>query len=492
MAQVIPGVYDVLQKTVKANGSVQTNVNFIVGSADSGPIDEVVIGGVNTILNTYLSGDICDFVRRAALNGATNFKCVRVLAGSPLEASCEIDASASGVGTLKAKYKGAYGNSISFQIEDGSIDSTKKFTFRYKTHTLGYIDNATDGESIVSLLEDHPVLKNWVTYTNTTETLPDNVDTWTSFANGTDGNTITNTEIVGTYNSATGARTGLQLAVTDTNWHNIATATLEGDDTVNAGLIAVCETRGQIGKGKAFCTHDSSDSVSTIKSSAVALKNSSYRHSYWTGWYKSSVDPDTYVSPVAGVMGIVSSVPVFESCGNLPLKDVVSFSNEYDRAQIEDLLGSLVNVATKSIDGGSANKTYHSLLNTTHTDITEIQEVGTLDYCAEKMVQVISNMASRPNKLRTARGVRLIDKLQATGNRVMSMFLRQETKWGPGIIDGGFVICDDTNNTSETAEAKQLIFEWAIRFINAAHYINNKITVTNGDLSTITIEETIV
>ncbi len=488
---IIPGVYDVLQRVGKASNAVNVNVNFVIGKADAGPDNEIVVGGLNTILSTFISGDICDFVRRAAMNGATNFKCVRVVGDSALEASKAINASGSPVGTLTAKYKGSYGNNLSFIIGDGSLSGTMKLTFRYKTHTLGYVDNVSSGVNLKNSLAEHPVLKSWVTYTNTTETLPDEVTSWTSFTSGSDGSAVTNTDIVGTYNSTTGARTGLQIAITDNDWHNIATASLEGDSTVNAAMKLVCDSRGQIGKGKAICTHEVDDTITEIKSAASTLKDASYRCCYWTGWYKSMVDPDTYVSPAAAVMGLISSVPVFESCGNLPLKDVVGVYNEYDKPQIEDLLSSLVNVVTKSIDSGSNVKTYHSLLNTTHSDITEIYECGVLDYCAERMRDVIDDYASRPNKLKTSRGHRLMDMLQAAGNRVMKSFLSQPNSWGQGIIDDGYVICDDTNNTSETAANKQLIFQWAVRPINAAHYIVNKITVTNGDLSSITIEETV-
>ena len=47
MGNVIPGVYDILQKTGVASTQVNVNVNFIVGESDAGPDNEIVVGGLN-------------------------------------------------------------------------------------------------------------------------------------------------------------------------------------------------------------------------------------------------------------------------------------------------------------------------------------------------------------------------------------------------------------------------------------------------------------
>jgi hypothetical protein len=491
MGYIIPGVYDIDQKVGSYSPNVTSNVNFLVGSAQWGPTNEVVSGGINTILRTFQDGDICNFVRRMVKNAGSDlsFRVVRVLGSGSAKSTLDVEASEATVGTFNAKYYGANGDNIYLKIETGSLDSTKKISVKYKTYVLGYVDNVEDGAGLKSALEDSPNLSDYVEYVNTTETLPENMD-WTALASGANGSSIANTDIVGTYDAGTGVRTGMQLAVTGLDWHNIATCTLEGDATINTGMKTVCNARGQVGKGKAFCTHEKTDTISTIKSAMSSLKDATYRVAYFAGWIYSDVDSD-YVSSVASMMGWVCSLPIFESCGNRKLQDATAVYNEYDRAQVEELIAAGANVVTKDIDSGSSIKSYHSQLLTSHTDVTEIQDVAVKDYANEKIRTMLEEFVSRPNKIRTSVGNRLIDKLQRHGNHIMNQLLSEPSVWGNGVIDDGFVICDDTNNTSETAAAKQLIFDWGIRFISAAHYIVNRITATSGDLSSITIEETI-
>ncbi len=489
MAKIRPHVEDVLTQGGTSVQNVNTNVNFVVGKSYRGPDEEIFVGSPETIYRRFGGGDLVNFIKRASLNGGQHFKVVRVVGSGAAKASLTVQNDTTDVGTFQAKDKGAYGNSLKVKIVAGGISSTITIWVEYKGYTLGAAENCSTGNDIQEKIADNSQLSNFIQYTPITQALPDNQD-YTSLATGSDGAEVTNTEIVGSYNSTTGARTGLQLSVVDNEWHNIATATLEGDATINAALHTVCKSRGDIGKGKAIVTCLGSAAISDIKTAVNALISSDFRLTFWAGWYKSIVDPDNYVSPVAAVMGIISKMPVFESCSNIKIEDAIEVKSKYDGDQIDELLGVKCNVVTNAVDDGLPGiKTHHSFLCTTDTRLTEVQHVSVLDYINQKMRSAILPYVSRPNRTKSGT-IRLRDVLMGIGTNIKYNVLNESTPWGPGVVDDMYVQCDDVNNPPEL-QSNTLLFDWGAKFIGAAHYIKNRITVTDGELFVSTLDEVI-
>jgi hypothetical protein len=469
--QIVPGLYTQrIAGKPRVTFDTVTDVNFIVGSADRGPIDEVTVGTMESIMRTFGDGELVQFVYRAYLNGAKKFKVVRVLGASPVKATKVFLATAVEVGTVTAKHYGAYGNDIDIQFKT-IVANTRTMYVYYKDSLVGIVSGLTDGDSIVAAIAAHPVLSEWVVYTKTTNALPDANDSPVALSTGSDGSAIVNTDVIGTYDADTGSRTGAQLAVVTDGWMNLASATLEGDAAINAALITICETRGV---GKCVLTNLEAATDTEIKSAADALTSANGRAAFWTGWYESYTAPDDYVSPVAALIGIYCRNDVIVSPGNNYINDALSVKKDYDYAQVEDFLLHKINVVAKG-EGDSDNHfihTYHSMNLTTDTSLTEIQITAVYDKINSDIKKNTLFAISKPNT------PVLRDMVQEALKLVKHSCLTQKTSWGDGIVKDMWVQCDDSNNPAADQDASILNFDWAIQPIGAAHYVINRSQVT--------------
>lgn len=474
--QIVPGLYDLrIQGRPRVSFDTVTDVSFIVGYSTRGPLNEVVVGTPETIMRTFGGGDLVQFVYRAYLNGAKKFKCVRILGASPVKATKAFLATATEVGTVTAKHYGAYGNDIDVQFKT-IVANTRTMYVYYKDELVGTVAGLTDGDSIIAKLAAHPVLSEWIVYTKTTNGLPDANENPVALLTGSDGSTIINTDVIGEYDADTGARTGAQLAVVTDGWMNLASATLEGDAAINAALITICETRGV---GKCVLTNLEAATDTEIKTAADALNSTNGRASFWTGWYESYSAPDDYVSPVAAIIGILCRNDLIVSPGNNYIYDAVALKKDYDYSQIEDFLGHKVNVVAKG-EGDSDNHyihTYHSMNLTTDTSLTEIQITAVYDKINSDIKKNTLFAVSKPNT------PLLRDMILEALKMVKHQCLTQKTSWGIGIVKDMWVQCDDQNNTDADQDAGILNFDWAIKPIGAAHYIQNRSQVTREGIN---------
>jgi len=476
MSQIVPGLYDLrIQGKPRVAFDTVTDVSFIVGKSTRGPLDTVVVGTPETILRMFGEGDLAEFVYRASLNGAKKFKCVRVLGASPAKGTHVVKAGETTVGTINAKYFGAYGNDISYQFKT-IVANTRTLYVKYKTQLIGTISGLTDGDDIANFIADHPVLSEWIEYVKTTDALPDADVAYVSLASGSDGAAITNTDVIGTYDADTGVRTGAQLALVTDGWMTLASATLEGDSSINAALITICETRGV---GKCVLTHLESATDTEIKAAADALNSTNGRASFWAGWYESYTKPDDYVSPVAAIVGIICKNEIIVSPGNNYIEDAIGVKKDFDYTQIEDFLLHKVNVVAKG-DGNNNNKfihTYHSMNLTTDTNLTEIQFTAVYDKINMDIKKNTLFAVSKPNT------PVLRDMVSEALKLVKHSCLTTKTSWGDGIVKDMWIQCDDQNNTDADQSAGILNFDWAIQPIGAAHYVQNRSQVTREGIN---------
>lgn len=454
-----------------------TDVNFIVGAADRGDVNEVFAGNAESIYRRYGAGDLVNFVHRANLNGANNFRVVRVLGASPIRASKAVTKSAAETGKLTAKDVGTYGNSLDFKLVS-HITGELVLYVRYKGTLLpnGIIGGIKDGDTLKSKLENHPVLSNWIYYAKTNNNLPDEVTSWTLLTSGSNGGTLANSDVIGSYDSTTGARTGLQLALTEQSWSNIAAASFEGDAAVNAALVTVCSGRG---RGRTIITHTEALSDAQIKTAADAIDAPDGCAAMYAGWYESYTQPGVFVSPVAALIGILSRNEVFESPSNQAIMDAVALKSEKDTAQIDDFLNHKVNVVARGFtrETGTHIKTFHSLSLTSDTDITEIQYRGVYDQIANELNSAVQFSVSKPNTSL------LRDMVQDAAELVKTRCMNSRSRWATSIVEDMWVQCNDQNNQEADKKAKRLFLDWAIKPIDAAHYINVRGTITSGGVN---------
>jgi hypothetical protein len=118
-ALVVPDLYVQIVPPPLAINGVPTNVLGIVGTANWGPVDvPTVIGTPSQFQQTFgavqnRANDLGTAVAIASLQGASNFRCVRVTDGTDTKASVEIQTTCI---DITAKYSGTLGNQITVTI----------------------------------------------------------------------------------------------------------------------------------------------------------------------------------------------------------------------------------------------------------------------------------------------------------------------------------------------------------------------------------------
>lgn len=149
-ALVIPDVYvQIMQPPLVING-LPTNVLGVVGTASWGPTNSpVIIGDLRAAVMAFGSPnnrkyDLVTGIWAAALQGANNFRAVRVTDGTDVAASAVVLTNCI---TFTAKYTGSLGNSIQVSTAPGSKANTQKVTVALPGYVPEVFDNIGAGLS---------------------------------------------------------------------------------------------------------------------------------------------------------------------------------------------------------------------------------------------------------------------------------------------------------------------------------------------------------
>jgi hypothetical protein len=120
-AQVVPGLTVTIVPPPIAINGVPTNVLGVVGTATWGPVNIATVVGTPSQQQQLFgpaqnrANDLGTAVSIAALQGASNFRCVRVTDGTDTAASASIGTSPAEI-TFTAKYTGTLGNQITVAL----------------------------------------------------------------------------------------------------------------------------------------------------------------------------------------------------------------------------------------------------------------------------------------------------------------------------------------------------------------------------------------
>ncbi|GAB3249190.1 hypothetical protein [Chitinimonas naiadis] len=144
-ALVVPDVYvQIVPPQVAYLNGLPTNVLGMVGTAQWGPVNSPTIVG-NMADYARLFGaiqnrkyDLGTAISAAVLQGANNFRAVRVTDGTDIAASISIQTTCL---TVTAKYTGTLGNAITIQIAAGSAANTWKAIVTFPGQTPEVFDN---------------------------------------------------------------------------------------------------------------------------------------------------------------------------------------------------------------------------------------------------------------------------------------------------------------------------------------------------------------
>lgn len=149
-ALVIPDVYvQIMQPPIVING-LPTNILGIVGTASWGPTNSpVILGDLRAAVLNFGSPnnrkyDLVTAIWAAALQGANNFRAIRVTDGTDVAASTVILTNCI---TFTAKYTGTLGNQLQVSIAPGSKATTQKVTIALPGYVPEVFDNLGAGLS---------------------------------------------------------------------------------------------------------------------------------------------------------------------------------------------------------------------------------------------------------------------------------------------------------------------------------------------------------
>jgi len=144
-ALIVPDLYvQIVPPSVTLLNGVATNILGIVGTATWGPTNAPTVIGTMADYSRQFGAiqarkyDMGTTVAAAVLQGANNFRCVRVTDGTDVAASILVQATCI---TFTSKYTGTLGNSATVSIAAGTAASTYKATVTMPNQTPEVFDN---------------------------------------------------------------------------------------------------------------------------------------------------------------------------------------------------------------------------------------------------------------------------------------------------------------------------------------------------------------
>ncbi len=144
----VPGLYVQIVAPQPALNGVPTNILGVVGTANWGPVNSpTIVSGPQDCSQQFgpvqaRKYDLGTAVYTASLQGAANFRVVRVTDGTDAAASITLG-TGTGI-TFTAKYTGSLGNSITVTVGTGSSSTSGTPTFKLTVNLPGQLSEVFD------------------------------------------------------------------------------------------------------------------------------------------------------------------------------------------------------------------------------------------------------------------------------------------------------------------------------------------------------------
>ncbi|AHI25472.1 phage tail protein [Komagataeibacter xylinus] len=352
----VPDLYvQVLRPQTLALNGVPSGRIGLVGTAAWGPVGApVIVGAMGDCLSAFgpkqaLASDIGTAVNIALLQGAADFRCVRVTDGTDTAATGTLD----GV-TLTALHTGSAGNAIAATVTQDSIITTN-YTLTITHAVLGSrtYRGATWGVLAAAVAADGTALVR-VTVPGTVPALAAGTVT---LAGGTDGGVPGTAAFVGTDGAA---RTGLYAL----RGQGCALGLLQGvSDSASwttQAAFGLSEGMYMIACGPA------GDTIANAAAMKAAAGVDSYAIKLMFGdwlWWDDDTNGDMLVSPQAFAAGILGGLSPEQSSLNRELSGVIGSQKAglvasgqaatYSMAELSALFGAGIDVICNPAPGGS-------------------------------------------------------------------------------------------------------------------------------------------
>jgi hypothetical protein len=395
-ALVVPGLYVVIQppSALLLNG-VPSNRIAAVGTATWGPVNQpVIVSSMQSYAQNFgaiqvRKYDMGTAVAAAVLQGASDFRCVRVTDGTDIAAVAYVGGTTPTVSScgmvLTARYTGSLGNSLTWQIAKGSTVNTFKVIIGIPGYNAEAFDNipgtgstfwtnavaAINAGNSPSRGPSQFVVAAIGTGANATAAPAVTTAPQATFTTGTDGTTtITAAVLVGSDSTATALGTGMyalrqqgcsigMLADADdsTQWTNqVAFGLSEG-----VYMMMVTPAGSPVQNG-------STGTVDLLTSAAISSYAGKVLHGDWIWWNDTVNQVTRLISPQGFAAGLYGNMSPQRSGLNKQLYGVVGtqktglpgsgIATAYSNAQLTALITAGADVIGAPAPGGN----YFSLL----------------------------------------------------------------------------------------------------------------------------------
>lgn len=476
-ALIVPDLYvQIVPPSVALLNGVPTNILGIVGTATWGPVNSPSIGGSMadySIIHGQIQArkyDMGTQVAAAVLQGAANFRFVRVTDGTDLAATVVVQTNCI---TLTAKYTGTTGNDLQATLSAGSQTSTSRITLALPGFQPEVFDNIpgtgnalwtnmaaaiNNGNGALRGKSDLVVATAGVGTTALTAAT-------VTLTGGTDGvATITSSVLLGV---DTTTRTGM-YSLRNTG-SSIALLADCDDSTSWTTQVAFGLSEGiyMIGVGPA------SDTISN----AVTVKSSAGIDSYafkllfgdWI-YFKDTVNSVTrLISPQGFVAGWLSNASPEQSSLNKQLQGIVATQRTiqnrvYSSAELQALGQAGIDVVTNPVPGGSYFGARFGHNTSSNAVINGDNYTRMTNYIAYTLN---AGMGKFVGKLQS---ISKVDPTRAGAKATVDAFLAAmkspQSGTGLGMIDDYSTICDLTNNTPDRIALGYMQMDCKVRYLS--------------------------
>lgn len=359
LIQVVPPTSNLI------NG-VPSNVLGVVGTASWGPLNSpAIVGGYADYAAKFghaqaVKYDMGTAVMAAAVNGANNFRCVRVSNGN--DAAASVAVQTTGV-TLTAFYTGSLGNKIKVTFSKGSVKNSTRVTISVPGQPPEIFDNITGAANarwvnIAAAINNGQSVtrgpSKWVTATAgaLTAAVTEATVTLTGGADGGGGATDAS-DLVG---SDTTPRTGMYaLRATGCSLFMLADA---DDDTTWTTQVAFALSEGAYAIMTGPAGDTIADHLTALDTAGVDSYGGKLLFGDWV-WFRDYVNDRTrLISPQPFAAGLLANLSPEQSGLNKQLHGVVgtqkSAANQvYSAAELQSLGLNGTDLIANPVPGGN-------------------------------------------------------------------------------------------------------------------------------------------
>lgn len=476
-ALVIPDVYVQIQQPPLVINGLPTNILGIVGTASWGPANSpVILGDLRAaVLNFGAPNarkyDLVTALWAAALQGANNFRAVRVTDGTDVAASIVVQTNCI---TFTAKYTGTLGNSIQVTIGTGSQATTSKVTVALPGYVPEVFDNIGAGlsgnalwvaiaDAINNGLSAARGASALIVATAGAGTTAPTLSTYT-LTGGTDGaTTITGSVLIG---QDTVPRKGM-YALRNTN-ASVALLADCDDSTTWSTQVAFGLSEGVY----MIMTGPAGDTISnavTVKGTAgIDSYAAKLLHGDWVYFNDSINGQVRLISPQGFAAGKLSNLSPEQSSLNKQLQGVVgtqkSYANQvYSSAELQTLAQAGIDILTNPIPAGNqfgARFGHNSSSNFAIHGDNYTRMTNFLAYTLNSAMGLfVGRLQSQQANDATRREVK------STIDNFLEVLVQQK------MIDAYQTQCDLSNNLPQRIAAGYLQVDVKVRYLSVVEYL---------------------